>query len=66
MMANTYTQILIQAVFAGRHRECPIGYDWKTDLYKYITGIVQANGHKMIQINGMTDHVHMVLSIPPK
>jgi|TARA_R100000541_G_scaffold32720_2_gene41473 putative transposase len=65
MMANTYTQIHIQAVFAVRNRECLIGNDWKTDLYKYITGIVQANGHKMIQINGMPDHVHMLFGLRP-
>lgn len=65
MMANTYTQIHIQAVFAVRNRECLIGNDWKTDLYKYITGIVQANGHKMIQINGMPDHVHMLFGMRP-
>lgn len=65
MMANTYTQIHIQAVFAVRNRECLIGPDWQADLYKYITGITQANGHKMLQINGMPDHVHMLFGMRP-
>jgi len=40
-MANTYTQIHIQAVFTVQSRECIIGKQWKNELYKYITGIVQ-------------------------
>lgn len=58
-MANTYTQIYIQTVFAVKGRESLIGSDWKEELYKYITGIVQNNGHKMLAINGMPDHVHI-------
>lgn len=64
-MANTYTQIHIQAVFAVQNRQSLIGGTWKTDLFKYITGIVQNNGHKMLQINGMPDHVHMLIGIRP-
>jgi putative transposase len=56
-MANTYRQIHIQAVFAVQNRDCIIQGDWKDELYKYITGIVQNNKHKMLAINGMPDHV---------
>ncbi len=38
---------------------------WRNELYKYITGIVQNNGHKMIAINGMPDHVHLFIGIKP-
>lgn len=64
-MANTYTQIHIQAVFAVQNRQSLIGQEWKTELYKYITGIVQNNGHKMLQINGMPDHIHMLFGLRP-
>ena len=33
----------------------------KLALYKYITGIVEARQHKMIAINGMGGHVHMLV-----
>ncbi len=39
--------------------------DWKDELYKYITGIVTNNGHKMICINGMPDHIHILIGIKP-
>ena len=60
-MANTYTQIHIQFVFAVKHRQSVISSKWENDLYKYITGIVKNNNHKMLCINGMPDHVHILV-----
>ncbi len=64
-MANTYTQIHIQAVFAVQNRECIIHRSWKDELYKYITGIVQNNKHKLLAINGMPDHIHILIGLRP-
>lgn len=64
-MPNTYTQIHIQAVFAVKYRLCVIGKDWKDELYKYITGIIQQNGHKLLIINGVEDHVHIFFGMRP-
>lgn len=60
-MANTYTQIHIHLVFAVRFRQAQIHNDWQDRLYKYITGIIQNNGHKLLIINGMPDHVHILI-----
>jgi putative transposase len=64
-MANTYTQIHIQAVFAVQNRLCLISDKWQDELYKYITGIVSNNGHKLLAINGMPDHVHVLFGMRP-
>jgi len=64
-MANTYTQIHIQAVFSVQNRECIIQKTWKDELYKYITGIVQTNKHKLLAINGMPDHIHLLIGLRP-
>ncbi len=64
-MANTYTQIHIQAVFAVQNRQSLIKNEWKDELYKYITGIFQNYGHKMLQINGMSDHIHILIGMRP-
>jgi putative transposase len=58
-MANTYTQIYIQFIFAVENRVSLIQSAWKDELYKYITGIVQNNKHKLIAINGVLNHVHV-------
>jgi REP element-mobilizing transposase RayT len=62
-MANTYSQIFIQAVFAVRGRECLIDDRWKEELFRYITGIVTNLGQKLIAIGGVADHIHLLLSI---
>lgn len=62
-MANTYTQIHIHAVFAVRYREALILPSWKDQLYRYMTGIIQNQGHKLLIINGMSDHVHLLFGM---
>jgi len=64
-MANTYTQIHIQAVFAVQNRRSLIQNDWKDELYKYISGIVQNHDHKVLKINGMPDHIHLLFGFRP-
>jgi len=64
-MANTYTQIHIHFVFAVKFRKAVIGNDWKAELYKYITGIIKNNNHKLLAINGVSDHVHILIGIRP-
>ena len=64
-MANTYTQIHIHAVFSVQNRISLIRDSWKDELYKYITGIVQNNSHKLLIINGMPDHIHILFGLRP-
>jgi putative transposase len=64
-MANTYTQIHIQTVFAVQNRDSIILNNWKDDLFKYITGIIQNNKHKLLAINGMPDHIHILFGLRP-
>jgi len=64
-MANTYTQIYIHTVFAVKNRISLIRQEWREELFKYITGIVQNNGHKLIAINGMPDHLHLFVGMNP-
>jgi putative transposase len=64
-MANTYSQIYIQIVFAVKGRQNLISNNWKVELYKYITGIVTNEGQKLIAINGMSDHIHVLIGLKP-
>lgn len=64
-MPNTYTQIHLQLIFAVQNRESLIEKTWKDELYKYLTGIIQHAGHKMIIVNGMPDHLHVVIGMRP-
>ncbi len=64
-MSNTYTRIYIHIVFAVRYRQALIEQAWEDQLHKYITGIVQNNGHKMIAINSVSDHLHLFTGLNP-
>ena len=64
-MANTFSQIYIQTVFAVSGRLSLISSDFKEELHKYITGIVKKEGQKLISINGMSDHLHILIGLKP-
>lgn len=64
-MANTFAQIYIQTVFAVEGQLSLIRPEFKEDLYKYITGIVKNQGQKLIAINGMSDHIHILIGLRP-
>jgi putative transposase len=64
-MANTYTQIHIHFVSVVKYREAMIQSLWKERLHQYITGIVRSYDHKMLAINSMPDHFHMLIGFRP-
>ena len=64
-MANTFSQIYIQTVFAVSGRESLIKPAFKEDLYKYIAGVVRNQKQKLIAINGVSDHVHILIGLRP-
>lgn len=62
---STYSQIYIQIVFGVKHRNALISPTWEDELYKYITGIIQNKGQKVIAINGTADHLHILIGMKP-
>ncbi|MGD9992259.1 MAG: IS200/IS605 family transposase [Salinivirgaceae bacterium] len=64
-MSDTYTQIHIHAIFAVQNKISLISKSWEERLHQYITGIIQNHGHKLLAINGMPDHVHILFGMRP-
>jgi REP element-mobilizing transposase RayT len=62
---STYSQIYIQIVFAVKGRESLIHPSWEEWLYKYITGIVQNKEQNMLAINGIPNHIHILIGMKP-
>ena len=62
---STYSQIYIQTIFAVKGRNGLIQPEWEERLYKYITGIVQNKGQKMLAINGIPNHIHFLIGMKP-
>lgn len=64
-MANTYTQLYAHVVFTVKGRNNLISNQWKERLYQYITGIITNKNQKLMIINGMPDHVHLLIGFKP-
>ena len=64
-MANSYTQIYIQVVFAVKGRKNLLKKEWRYDVFKYISGIIENKKHKSIIVNGYTNHVHCFIGLKP-
>jgi len=64
-MADTFSRIYVQIVFVVKGRRNLISEDWEDDLFKYITGIVKNKGQLLIAINGMLNHIHILIGMKP-
>ena len=64
-MANTYTQLYVQIVFAVKGRENLIREDFRNELEKIICSIVSDNQSKVLAIYSNPDHTHVLLGLHP-
>ena len=65
-MAHTYHQLLYHIVFGVKHRRSVLKPSIRIDLHRYMAGIIrQHDGHSLI-INGVEDHVHLLVSLGPR
>lgn len=61
----TFHQIHIHIVFSTKGRQPFISKEWKEELHKYIAGIIQNKGQKLLVINTMPDHIHILIGLRP-
>jgi putative transposase len=64
-MANTFSQIYLQFVFAVKGRQSLIEKKNKEELHKYLTGLTQNRKAKMLAVNCMPDHTHIFVGFKP-
>jgi REP element-mobilizing transposase RayT len=65
MKPGTYTQIYLHFVFVVSHREYLIHEKHQSEIYSFITGLINSMGHKSLAVNGMPDHVHVFMGFNP-
>jgi REP element-mobilizing transposase RayT len=63
-MAQTFAQIFLHIIFSTKERRPSLNEDWRDELFAYMGGIVRSLGGKALLINGVSDHVHLLLSLP--
>lgn len=64
-MPGTFSQIYIQIVFAVKGRQNLLHQSWRSDVFKYVAGIIEAKDQKSIIVNGVSDHVHVFVGLRP-
>jgi putative transposase len=64
-MAGTFSRMYIQIVFAVQGRQNLLAPQWRKDVFKYTSGIINAKGQKSIIVNGVCDHVHCFVGFRP-
>ena len=64
-MAGSYSQIYLQYVFAVKGRQNLLQKPWREEVFKYISGIIKGKNQKPIIVNGVSDHVHVFVSLKP-
>ncbi len=64
-MANTYTQMNTHAVFSVKGRENYLTKNFREELFKYITGILNSTNQFSLAVNGYQDHVHIFFELNP-
>ena len=62
-MANTYSQIYIQIIFAVKGRENLVREEKRIELEKFITGIVKNRKQKLLAIYINPDHAHILVGL---
>ncbi|MCU0703426.1 MAG: transposase [Fimbriiglobus sp.] len=63
-MAQTYTRLLLHAVFSTKHRAPLITDDWRDDLHAYIGGIAKHRNAELLAAGSVEDHIHLLLRFP--
>ena len=64
-MANTFSQIYLQFVFAVQGRRSLIPKQHKEELHKYISSLVHARKAKTLAVHCMPDHMHLFVGFKP-
>jgi putative transposase len=64
-MPSTYTNLLYHIVFSTKDRTPLINPEFQEELYRYIGGIIRAEGGVQLEIGGTTDHLHILAKFKP-
>jgi putative transposase len=64
-MAHTLVSNVVHLIWGTKIRGSLIREDLQPAMWSYISGIGKHNGIKTIAVNGMADHCHALIVLPP-
>jgi len=65
MKPGAFTQLYTHLIFAVKYRERLLTKNIRDEVFRYISGIIINRRHKSIIINGMPDHIHILVGLKP-
>jgi REP element-mobilizing transposase RayT len=65
MKPGAYTQNYVHLVLAVKHREAALSKDIREKVFSYISGVATSLKHKSLIVNGVSDHVHILIGLNP-
>jgi REP element-mobilizing transposase RayT len=65
MKPGRFTQLYVHLVFAVKNREAVLSSEIRGRVFEYISGIITNLKHKSIIVNGVSDHVHIMIGLNP-
>jgi REP-associated tyrosine transposase len=63
-MGHTYTSLLTHIIFSTKDRLPYIRDERRDDVFAYIGGIVRELKGTAINVNGIADHMHVLVRLP--
>ena len=64
-MAQTFTSLLVHVIFSTKGRTPSLDDELRPRLFAYMGGIIRELGGVPLIVNGVADHLHELLSLPP-
>ena len=65
MKPGSFTQLYVHIVIAVKNRDAVLKKEIKDRVCKYVNGIINEMGHKPIIVDGLYDHIHILLGLNP-
>jgi putative transposase len=65
MKPAVYSQVYIHLVFSPRGRDACIREEIQEEVYSYIGKTITNKKHKSLYVNGMSDHIHILVGLNP-
>ena len=65
VMAHTFTNLLTHLIFSTKDRRPWLDGESRPRVFAYIGGIVREMNGTALIVNGVADHVHLLVATPP-
>jgi REP-associated tyrosine transposase len=63
-MPQSLSKVVLHIIFSTKNRQPWLGRDVRTRMHAYLTTICRDLGAEFVRVDGVSDHVHIVTTLP--